>query len=595
MYLDKNSEKRWLIKSENRILGPYSFDQIIDLLRKKQISIIDEVRDPETRWLYVRENNDFKNIVEEIRKEIDSRQESTKTSQNMNFNTAITNTNFEDLGQKTKTDIVIPDDEEQTAAKEVEVLSETPTVKSEPSPFRTEKAKLYGVITDTKVQEEISDYSNRLKVVVGALAVLIVVGYGSFIYLQKKNVKVQEEELVQQVRKVRALGLASKSVELFMKLPEQTRKGLLSEFLNFYPTLKKEGILTYDDIKAMRDSPTASSQDKLWVEIISFWEASSKQNFGEAQEYLARAINNKKSADAGLKIFLNEIDAWLTLKQGQRPELAYENFKQLYLNVDPDPKNGRYLYGMAMSYLALSTTYRQQVGKELLLLIERYTFSRQELKKELLVFQLFLAKELNDESVFKSSLKQFFNIPPQLNAEFIKPELLMPETFKWKEFETLKSSFVTKMTTDEQILFGLHDLIEYGKLNEASKYLETNISRVGNASVRGQMRLLVLTAQGRYKDATALTLAHKDELDLTNPLTSFLLGMSFAKYDQKMPSADYFEALNNKDYGFYKDWILLEAYMAQGKTAELRKFLTESFVSENSFRPVIEGRILVNQ
>ena len=56
MRQENRLENKWLIKSENRILGPYNFEQVIDLIRKKQISIIDEIRDPETRWLYVREN-----------------------------------------------------------------------------------------------------------------------------------------------------------------------------------------------------------------------------------------------------------------------------------------------------------------------------------------------------------------------------------------------------------------------------------------------------------------------------------------------------------------------------------------------------------
>ena len=56
MFLEKNLEKKWIIKSENQILGPYNFDQIVDLIRKGQISLIDEIRDPETRWLYIREN-----------------------------------------------------------------------------------------------------------------------------------------------------------------------------------------------------------------------------------------------------------------------------------------------------------------------------------------------------------------------------------------------------------------------------------------------------------------------------------------------------------------------------------------------------------
>src|SRR3989338_6895820 len=82
MMIAISNEKKWLIKSENKILGPYSFEQIEDLLLKKQISIIDEVRDSDTRWLYLRENQQFKKIIEDVRAQIESRSDSTKTIQN---------------------------------------------------------------------------------------------------------------------------------------------------------------------------------------------------------------------------------------------------------------------------------------------------------------------------------------------------------------------------------------------------------------------------------------------------------------------------------------------------------------------------------
>ena len=163
MYLEKNLEKKWIIKSENKILGPYSFDQIVDLLRKKQISIIDEVRDPETRWLYVRENHEFKNVVEEIRKENDSKQESTKTYQS----SVGTSTNFEDLAQKTKTD-VSPFTDINIDTKEAEIVKESSVLPSsgKPDPIlpKIEKARMYGVQSDAVVQKSITDYASKLKI-----------------------------------------------------------------------------------------------------------------------------------------------------------------------------------------------------------------------------------------------------------------------------------------------------------------------------------------------------------------------------------------------------------------------------------------------
>ena len=40
-------EKKWLIKTDQKITGPFSYEQIEEQLRKKQISVIDEIRDME--------------------------------------------------------------------------------------------------------------------------------------------------------------------------------------------------------------------------------------------------------------------------------------------------------------------------------------------------------------------------------------------------------------------------------------------------------------------------------------------------------------------------------------------------------------------
>src|SRR4051812_45500802 len=62
-------EKNWLIKSSSKIIGPYSATEVAQLLIKKHISIIDEVRQPRGRWAYIRETPIFSEIVHNLRSE----------------------------------------------------------------------------------------------------------------------------------------------------------------------------------------------------------------------------------------------------------------------------------------------------------------------------------------------------------------------------------------------------------------------------------------------------------------------------------------------------------------------------------------------
>ena len=58
----------WLVKSGDRILGPYSTDDLSNLIREKEVVVIDEVMAPQSRWGYVRDTLAFAALVEEIRR-----------------------------------------------------------------------------------------------------------------------------------------------------------------------------------------------------------------------------------------------------------------------------------------------------------------------------------------------------------------------------------------------------------------------------------------------------------------------------------------------------------------------------------------------
>ena len=60
-------EKKWLIRSSNTILGPYTKKEIEDLLKETGIFIHDEVAAPCTFWQVLQNHPEFKNIAENFR------------------------------------------------------------------------------------------------------------------------------------------------------------------------------------------------------------------------------------------------------------------------------------------------------------------------------------------------------------------------------------------------------------------------------------------------------------------------------------------------------------------------------------------------
>lgn len=216
-------EKCWLVKSSTRILGPHSIDDIAQLLAKKHISIIDEVRPPSGRWRYIREHRIFDEIVQQLRAEQENSPELTQT-QTLTA-TAQTSVTI------TKTD----------AFSQVEELTPTPPaparVRSDvPHGFGSEVkdvlagrettrplggglggAPSFGTLGDHRVQEKLTRSQNSVRWILFGLAALIVVAV-AFTQLRKSSKRDEGfDSLISEALRYRSLQLYEKSLASYKK------------------------------------------------------------------------------------------------------------------------------------------------------------------------------------------------------------------------------------------------------------------------------------------------------------------------------------------------------------------------------------------
>lgn len=112
-------ESSWLIKSSGRILGPYPTDKIAELLRTREISVLDEVSDSLRRWQTIQYHTDFKEIVDNMRKQsLSEKTEATWTPGGGGTMTNITQT-LTDLADSELTEEVTMDLEGFNTHKEI--------------------------------------------------------------------------------------------------------------------------------------------------------------------------------------------------------------------------------------------------------------------------------------------------------------------------------------------------------------------------------------------------------------------------------------------------------------------------------------------
>jgi len=71
-------EKLWLVKSGDRITGPITTTELIRKLKAKEVIIIDEIIEPNSRWKHIRDVAEFAGVVEEIRHGLMANKEDTE-------------------------------------------------------------------------------------------------------------------------------------------------------------------------------------------------------------------------------------------------------------------------------------------------------------------------------------------------------------------------------------------------------------------------------------------------------------------------------------------------------------------------------------
>jgi thioredoxin-like negative regulator of GroEL len=70
--------KEYLVKSSSKVIGPFSEEELIDLLIHNQISLLDEIKKPYSRWIYLREDKHFREVIERVRQQIDQLKDDTE-------------------------------------------------------------------------------------------------------------------------------------------------------------------------------------------------------------------------------------------------------------------------------------------------------------------------------------------------------------------------------------------------------------------------------------------------------------------------------------------------------------------------------------
>ncbi len=577
------TEKKWLVKSENKILGPYNFDQVEDLLLKKQISIIDEIRDTQTRWLYLRENTEFKSVIGKIRQQLDNKTEATKTIQGSHSQTGTRPS--DDYLQATRsnalhfTDVSMSEQEASIQNETIDPANPSRT-RDWGTNLNEQNHSKYIFQNDPASQQQIQFFSKNLKVILLISFILSLSGIFSYYFYNKYNQQRLESELLIQVKKLKFLGLGQQAAVLYARLNPLSQKKFFIEVIDLYPYLESLGF----QIKNLEDLETTANlsiDNKVSIYMSRFWIYMQMQNFELAQIQIIKA-KALQPAD----LLINENEALLNLRTGKYLP-AIDAFLKLYTkNI-----NGRFLVGAIQAFQELDPADQAKYSANLEKLVDRHIAIRYDYKKELLLAQMAFSINKNNDVLFKLSWKQFLNTPTQMAALFKKPSLLAPLSYQWINLEQYITAVRKKLSPSENRLFQVHDYLESSQISAAVDYVEKNKNDFVDMPSSQQMKLLIYNALNKRNEILSLNRAN--QLDKKSELNQVIIGLSKVQID---PEADVKETLNSlikNNLKFYADWITLTALIQKKSTAEINNFLKTNYSGESDFLLVEEARSLL--
>lgn len=411
--IEKSTEKNWLVKSSTRILGPFNLAEVTEQLRTKQVSIVDEVRQPEGRWSYIRENKLFMDIVKNIREEQDSHSEQTMT-QSIAHHTMTRTDAIPVADELTPTPVPRLDLTPPSLRdiKDVTPAISTPTTKSSgPAPV----AKSYGVSGDSRLQDKIRQKSNVLRWSI--LGTAIVVAAGVFFMLTQKtqNKAMGYDELMRQALRYKSLGLYEKSLESYqragrLKEPDAEAQVQMATVLISEDRQSLLGRRILERALVQENRSRSEIVDAyLGIAVSYMMDGDLKQ----AEDTLQKAIGHEPF---NISALLNL--AIIQLKKGNYSE-AMRGFDAIYRK---NPGSVLALFGKAMASVEIAkgtseVGFLNQLAGEIKAMVQKTGY----LRHELLLFLVYAQSLMGDVDGVNSAVVQFLAEMPGQARNYIHP------------------------------------------------------------------------------------------------------------------------------------------------------------------------------
>jgi Flp pilus assembly protein TadD len=594
------TEKTWLVKSSGMILGPFSIEELVQALREKKVSLIDEVRSPENRWGFIREHRQFTEIVQMLREQQDLSREDT--GQTFVENT-ITHTDTEETWSGSKGGVLKPLDPLEHTVTQIDVEDEpqtqvqiqpksplapqvqTPAVTTPtPAPVPT---PVYAVNTDQKVKQKFARENRRSSLMIWVIFFLMAAGLGGLFTLRKESSSkaLGFEDYLKLARTNKNLGRWEKSLE-FYKKAEALHALDFSSKLQMAPLLM---VVENQNVQARQNLETllaTSAPDlKIRQEIQSLVALSylREVQLDEADKRYKEILANDPQNEAA-KLNLLEIQILQGDFEGaarQITNLIKQGIQDSFLT----------LYRALVIYRSSDDAARLKMSEEDL---TRFLARSQDFEPEVQLLRAAIQKKLNQPQGVTDALTQLLNIYPDLTKEHEHDFLVHREILQWSYLSNI-CEILLHDAPSSALYSGLKSYCSYqqGDLKAAIQSIDQ--ARLQNAqdSTLIGLNAFLLVKAGRTSEARALfqlPAAHE------SPVVHSVRARLCQEQKEFSCAEEQWKLLQSKDPHSVETFAgLARVFLSKGQKEFARDLVKQGLLVSSNYQPLLEIRDQLNE
>ncbi len=552
-------EKMWLVRASTKIQGPYSLDDIVQLLMFNQISFVDEIRRPKSRWNFIRE---YPYLVETIKSKRDAiNNEQTKTNP-VTTSTQITQT-ASNAGIPS-TVIEVNFDE----IKDIEPLKETPfSFSPKGKTISVTSAKSFGSLEDENVKSQMTTNHKKMKskvIFVSLAIVFILMGIKG---LQKYQEIGKVKEKINQISRLYNLKLYEDAYRIYEDLKES------NELSNDVQSQVNAARITYGKESSQVRNQILKSLDKISdikkkAEFLSLVGLSYQfeGDFYKATEFYQNSAvqdpNNELAVlnSLGLEILKNKDFA----KYNQNKKNALNFYKHL---ADVRPENfeniNYFQFLKALFNLELKEDLKEEISinvNELFSIKNKSSF----LKNEIQVVSIGLKK--SEGTLTDNDYIELIESLPKQGKKFARNPSVNWSLADWSYLEDLCDKIVGQDNQLMPLLFKAYCSLEAGQYEKAENLIGKSLLLAKGSNHHDLMQLHLAFIKGETVKIDSLL----KKTDLSNfAVTHYYRGM---------------HCLNNKNSACAKEAFtsLLNSFSSWGYLAQLGLYLADNKTSKQN-------------